>query len=158
MLEKVKFICSKCGQEFNSKEACKTHENLCVHAYQISINISITLYGYTSKAKVYSEAHLYKVSIPSDRPLNKDIHMHKTMYCREDESETEIEYTCSKIVDETSSFRNELNTLKTKLVEFINSKIDETKEIFNSTETKDRLDKSINNALNRFKETGNKNA
>jgi hypothetical protein len=159
VLEKVKFVCSKCGQEFNSQEACKTHENLCISAYRLEVSISITLHGWVSaKPTVYTQASLYRTAITKGMVVNKELGVHKNMYCREEEDESEIMYFCSKIVDEKSSFKNELNVLKDKLIKFINAEIDETKEVFNSTETKDKLDRSIDNALNRFKETGNKNA
>ena len=80
------------------------------------------------------------------------------MYCHDDDSETEIDYSCTKTVDTKSNFKEELNILKKRLVEFINKEIDQTKEIVNSPEIKDKLEKSIEKSLAKSKELGNKNA
>lgn len=150
MLEKVKFVCSKCDWEFDSKESCETHEKWCVPCYHLSLNITLeATSSIEDKRKISVDVVVGKTCYTKEVFEKKTIKINKSIYTVEESCSTNLDtvYHISKTVLRTVNLKDEINALRDRLITFIKSDIDKDRDALESEETQKDIDNRINIAI-----------
>ena len=150
MLEKVKFVCSKCGFEFDSKESCETHEKWCVPCYHLALNITLKATdSIEDKRKISVDVIVRETCYTKEGFEKKTIKIDKSIYIAEESCSTNLStvYHISKTVLRTVNLKDEINALRDRLITFIKSDLNKDRDALESEETQKDIDNRINIAI-----------
>ena len=155
MKKTTSYSCSKCGTIFLSEKECSEHEKTCSPAYDLRMSISVNMNdSFDTVEEINGYAYVSQEYHPEEHFKDNDIRFSKQLD-NEYEDVNTVEYSANKLVRLKANVRNELFTMRDKLLEKINTDLDKIKEKLNSQETSDKLDKDIEKALKRIHKVNN---